>query len=128
MLVSNCIVCDKEFKHERRSKKTCSDACRRKLSRRKKARKDAVSDRVTSVGRVLETLDRMLKSDDYRDMSYEIMTAFKTISQSADNRLDDTSLVWECLECGTIKYQTLPVPDGCYCPDGAQWWLQKKMI
>ena len=127
MSKSKCVVCGKEFERERKSKTTCSNACRKKLSRRRIAKKHAVSDRVESILRVMADLDRMAKISEFGDMDYEVMTAFKTISEYADKRLDDTSLVWECIECGTIKYQTLPVASGCYC-ELSQWRLQKKLL
>lgn len=33
MLVSNCIMCDAEFEHSRKSKKTCSNECRNRRSK-----------------------------------------------------------------------------------------------
>lgn len=126
--VGKCKICGKEFTRKRISKETCSNACRKKLSRQNIAKRRAVTDLEESVVNGIRRLEILINGDFAR---YEVAVAISSVDKytKAVMRIVD-SYRWECQECGKISDYGLPSATGdCYCSEEhSQWVLQKKLM
>lgn len=116
-----CVICGKKFIAVRSDAKTCSGACRTKLSRLPDKIQD-MEDRVTRI---------LLEFSEYSyipDVSESVCRSINLIQTMAQHyRQNDSESLWQCQSCGAIERGAFPENKKCAC-EKSVWALQEKLI
>lgn len=116
-----CHICGKDFISKRSDAKTCSGACRTKLSRLP----DNIEDIRRRVLQDIQALSRYSHIPDVSELACRTLTGIRTDAYSYE--LHDDESLWQCQNCGVLQRGMFPNNDKCACSSPV-WLLQKKMI
>lgn len=116
-----CHVCGRNFITARSDTKTCSSACRTKLSR--------MSDRITDLGsRARQIMLELSELAYVPDVSLQAVLEHNSIMQmSLYYQQNSKNSLWQCQSCNKLVHGVLPDEKSCLC-DNPVWLLQKKML
>ena len=122
--IGKCANCGKEFSRERISKTTCSDACRKALSRKEQQKQVLVSSNLNNAYDAIEALSEALK---IAGLSYDTVLGLGSLAETIIELLPDNHSQWHCKNCTKIITAKLPTEIDCEC-DNPQWQLQETML
>lgn len=123
--IGKCVVCGQSFDRKRISKTTCSDRCRKTLSRKKQADSVLIAYQLRSIHQSISIIKDMLKNDEY---SHQAAIALEGIRVLANSAIPNKASMWHCETCTAIRIMRVPSAFECACGETAVWVLQKIII